>query len=77
MATKNWPSREALELGNRASASRHMLEKCASGYWTKGNNFEREILTFNTAYQVCTNDKAHDGVTYDALRENLDGVYNL
>lgn len=52
MATKHWPSREALELGNRASATRHMQEKCALGYWTKGNNFETEILEFNTAYQV-------------------------
>ncbi|CAM9673597.1 unnamed protein product [Ectocarpus fasciculatus] len=52
IATKGWPSREALEMGNRASASKHMLEKCASGYWTKGNNFEREVLTFNTNYQL-------------------------
>eukprot|EP00903_Cladosiphon_okamuranus_P006240 g6125.t1 len=52
LATKDWPSRAALEMGNRASASKHMLERCASGYWTKGNNFEREVLSFNTHYQL-------------------------
>ncbi|CAM9661091.1 unnamed protein product [Ectocarpus sp. 8 AP-2014] len=39
-------------MGNRASASKHMLEQCASGYWTAGNNFEREVLAFNTNYQL-------------------------
>ncbi|CAN0435167.1 unnamed protein product, partial [Hapterophycus canaliculatus] len=52
IATKDWPSREALEMGNRASASKQLLEKCPNGYWTKGNNFEKEILTFNTHYQA-------------------------
>lgn len=52
VATKHWPSRAALEMGNRASASKHVLEKCAPGYWIKGNNFEREVLSFNTHYQV-------------------------
>ncbi|CAN0189876.1 unnamed protein product [Scytosiphon promiscuus] len=51
IATKDWPSREALELGNRASATKQQVEKCANGYWTKGNNFEREVLAFNTHYQ--------------------------
>lgn len=55
IATKDWPSREALEMGNRASASKQLLEKCANGYWTKGNNFEREVLTFNTHYQASDN----------------------
>ncbi|CAM9953916.1 unnamed protein product [Ectocarpus sp. 6 AP-2014] len=52
IATKGWPSREALEMGNRASESKHVLEKCASGYWTTGNNFVTEVLAFNTNYQL-------------------------
>ncbi len=52
IATQHWPSRAALEMGNRASASKNVREKCAPGYWTKGNNFENEIISFNTRFQV-------------------------